>query len=99
VYYSGNVIVNASAAGLSTVYLTGNSPGSATALTVNSLSDCRGIIIIYSLLGQKLQEMNVQLYKGYNNIDLPSASGQVAEAAILSLFVNGQLAYTQKMIR
>ena len=46
----------ADGAGLPTVYLTGNTPGSATALVANMLSDCRGVIVIYSPLGQVLQK-------------------------------------------
>jgi hypothetical protein len=98
-YYSGVVTVAAATAGLSTVYLTGNTPGSATALVVNSLSDCRGVIVLYSPLGQVLQKSSVQLYKGCNSIDLPSVNGQPISAAIVSLFIDGQIAYTQKMIR
>jgi hypothetical protein len=83
-YYSGVVTIAADAAGLSTMYLTGNTPGSATALVANMLSDCRGVIVIYSPLGQVLQKRSVQLYKGYNSIDLPAVSGQAMSAAIVA---------------
>ncbi|HEV3323975.1 MAG TPA: hypothetical protein VG052_00170 [Puia sp.] len=98
-YYSGVVTIAADVAGLPTMYLTGNTPGSATALVANMLSDCRAVVVIYSTLGQVLQKKSVQLYKGFNSIDLPAVNGQPMSAAVVSLYVNGQVAYTQKMIR
>jgi len=98
-YYSPVVTVAAGDIGLSSIYLSGNSPGSVTTLVVNCLSDCRGVIVIYSPLGQVLQKRSVELYKGYNSIDLPPANEQRVSASILSLFINGQIVYTQKIIR
>ncbi len=96
---TGQYADHSRAGGPLTAYLSGNSPGSPAALTINSPSDCRGVIVIYSLLGQVWQKMNVQLYSGHNTIDLPSVNGQPTQAAILCLFVNGQPTYAQKMIR
>jgi hypothetical protein len=98
-YYSPVVTVAAGDIGQSSIYLSGNSPGSVTALVVNSLSDCRGVIVIYSPPGQVLQKRSVELYKGYNSFDLPPANEQRISASILSLFINGQIVYTQKIIR
>jgi hypothetical protein len=97
-YYSNVVTVGANTAGLPTYYLAENTPESASALVVNSSSDGQGVIVMYSTLGQVLEKRSVQLYKGYNRIDLPSVNGQPLSAGIISLYVNGQLAYTQKMI-
>ena len=99
VYYSGVVTIAADGLGLPTVYLTGNTPGSATTLVANMVSDCRAVIVIYNPLGQVLQKKSVQLYKGYNSIDLPSANAERVSAAIVALYLNGKIAYTQKMIR
>jgi hypothetical protein len=98
-YYSPVVTVAADGSGLSGIYLTGNSPGSVTTLVANALADCRGVIVIYSPLGQVLQKRCVELFKGSNSIDLPSTNGQPVSASIVSLFINGQIAYTQKIIR
>jgi hypothetical protein len=98
-YYSVIVTITGDVNGLPTVYLTGNTPGSATALVANMPSDCHAVLVIHTLLGQVLQEKSVQLYKGFNSIDLSSVNGQPIRAAIVSLYINGQIVYSQKMIR
>lgn len=97
-YYSRITTINVNAADRPAIYLAGNAPGSATALIANSNADCRAVMVLYSPLGQVLDKRIIQLYKGSNSIDLPEINGQPLRAGIVSLFVNGQLAYTQKMI-
>lgn len=95
-YYSGLVTVMANAAGLQSVYLTRNYSG--MALVANTGSDCQGVIVLYSPLGQVLQKRTIQLYKGLNSMDIPATNGQQASFRVISLFINGQVVYTQKIV-
>jgi len=99
VYYSGILTVVADAARLQSFYLTGNSPGAGgMTLVANTGMAANAVIVIYNLTGQKLQQRNVQLSKGRNMIDLPAADGRQMSIQVISLFINGQVAYSQKMI-
>jgi hypothetical protein len=97
VYYSN--IATVIAGGLQDVYLTGNASGTTMTLVANMGADCKGVIVIYNLLGQVMQKRNVQLYKGLNTFGLPSMNGQAMSVAVISLFINGQPVFTQKIIR
>jgi hypothetical protein len=101
VYYSGILTVVADAARRQSFYLTGNSPGTGEmTLVANTGKACNAVIVIYSLTGQKLQEKrSVQLTKGRNTIELPATDGRQMSIQVISLFINGQVAYSQKMIR
>jgi hypothetical protein len=67
-------------------------------LVANTSTDGQGVIILYNVLGQILQKRNVQLLKGLNTIDLPVTNARQRGINIISLFINGQVAYTQKII-
>jgi len=97
-YYSGVVTVTVDAAGLKSFYLASNSPGTTKTLIANSNEDCQGVIVLYSLNGQTLWERKVQLGKGSNTIWLPAENGQPGSIKVISLFINGRAAYSQKMM-
>jgi len=98
VWYSPVASIRARSAGMQSVYISGNYAGPEMTLVANTSSDCKGVMILYSLSGQVLQKRNVQLYKGSNSISLPSVTGQQRSMQILSLFINGQAAFAQKII-
>lgn len=98
VYYSRIVIITAAARDLQSIYLTSKSSGPAMTLVVNTHSDCQGVIVLYNELGQVMQKRDIPLLKGVNTIDLPGGNGLARGIRVLSLFINGQVAYTQKVI-
>jgi len=98
IFYSGTVTIFANANALQSIYLAMNDPRSGMTLVANSSMEAQGIIVLYSLSGQILQKRNVQLLKGLNSIDLPAAKAQQKSLKIVSLFINGRVAYTGKIM-
>jgi hypothetical protein len=85
--------------GLQSVYLASNYSGQGLTLVANISKPEQGVILLYNLLGQLLQKRTVQLYKGLNSIDLPVVRGQQKSVTVISLFINGRTAYSQKVIQ
>jgi hypothetical protein len=94
----GIVPVATTTPGLQSVYLTGNYSGQGMTLVANTSTDDQGVIVLYNLSGQLLQKRTVQLYKGLNSINLPVAKGQQKSITVISLFINGRAAYSQKVM-
>jgi hypothetical protein len=96
-YYSGIITVAAGAAGLQNVYVAG-SPGTNMTLVANTGTDYHGVVAIYSISGQTLLKRNVLLSKGINTIVLPEINSGQRSMRVVSLFIDGQVAWSQKAI-
>ncbi len=57
-----------------------------------------GQLITYDISGQKLGSKTVQLYKGFNNVEVPAYHKMKTEVLIISLVINNQMVFTQKAL-
>src|SRR5258708_3851801 len=97
-YYSGIITVMADAAGQQSFYRTRSFSGTGMALVANTSTDCQGVIVVHSITGQTLSKKSVSLSKGSNSIGISSLNDSPMNIQVISLFINGRLAWSQKAI-
>jgi hypothetical protein len=96
--YSNIVDINGNPADSRKIYLINSFGEGGVSLACNTDKDCSGKIVMYNVIGQSLESQTVQLNKGLNIIDLPVFNKQKSEVLVVSLFINNQLAFTQKAL-
>jgi hypothetical protein len=96
--YSNIVDINGNLPDSRKIYLINSFGEGGVSLACNTDKDCGGKIILYNVIGQSLESQTVQLNKGLNIIDLPVFNKQKSEVLVVSLFINNQLAFTQKAL-
>jgi hypothetical protein len=79
-------------------YLIQGDAESGVSLACTIDKDYSGKIVIYNIAGQALEFKNVQLNKGMNIVELPQFNSMKNEVLVVSLFINNQLAFTQKAL-
>jgi hypothetical protein len=95
-HYSGILTVNADPARAQSFYVAGNYSGAGVSLIATLDNSCKGTIAIYNILGQLLQKTDIQLSKGSNTIELPVSHQKSIQ--VVSLFINGRIAFSQKIL-
>ncbi|HEV2483126.1 MAG TPA: hypothetical protein VGS79_25850, partial [Puia sp.] len=94
-YYSPIITVNAGMTPASSIYLTRNIPGSST-LAVNTVADCTGELVLYSVSGQAIEKRVVSFSRGANSIDLDHVG--LRTMGVVALYLDGKLAWCGKVI-
>jgi hypothetical protein len=94
-YYSRTVMIAAGSALLQSIYIRGNDQ-SDLSLVVNTTGDYNGLLAEYSIAGQVLGKKSVSFVKGSNTVSLP-VTGKCA-VHVLALFIDGRVAWVQKVI-
>jgi hypothetical protein len=82
----------------SKVYLTNDPTGRGMALAVESYSNQRAIVVITTVLGEKLLVQPVQLTPGINYLPLDTGSKNQKTISFVTLYVNNQRIFTGKML-
>jgi hypothetical protein len=57
-----------------------------------------GALVVYDLLGQRLATANVQVSQGMNTINVPGNASTRNSIAVVVLYLDGKLSFTQEMI-
>ena len=57
-----------------------------------------GQLITYSISGQKIGSKTVQLYNGFNMVEVPAHHKMKSEVLIVSLVINNQMVFSQKAL-
>lgn len=96
--YSNIVDINGNPVDSRKIYLINSFGEGRVSLACNTDKDCSGKIVMYNVIGQSLESQTVQLNKGLNIIDIPVFNKQKSEVLVVSLFINNQLAFTQKAL-
>jgi hypothetical protein len=94
-----SAIVSIVPAGKPSFFVTPPSPAAAMTLVAITGMASNGTIAIYSVSGQLLYKRNVRLIKGSNSFELPASGLQAGNIQVITLFINGRAAYTQKVMR
>ncbi|HMH33942.1 MAG TPA: hypothetical protein VK543_12975 [Puia sp.] len=98
VLYSNIAKVSADLTKLQKFYLIRNYTGSGASLVSNVDKADQGTLVIYNIAGQILRTKNIQLNQGMNIVELPINDRLKNSVIVVSLFMNNQLAFTQKTI-
>jgi hypothetical protein len=93
-YYSPTITIATGSSGLQSVTLIANDPGQVS-LLVKTTAACNGALVEYSIVGQTLEKKMVSLAEGTTTIDLPSVA--TPSAKVIALYLNGKLAWSQKI--
>jgi hypothetical protein len=81
-------------------YLAGNAPASgALSLIANSDGEHTAVIACYDIIGEVLWRKTVRLNQGMNTIGLAGPADRRLATQILSVYVDGKMAYTAKVVR
>ena len=95
IFYSPIITINAGVMPASSIYLTRNIPGNST-LAVNTVADCTGELVLYSVSGQAIEKRVVSFNRGANAIDIPHDG--LRTLGVAALYLNGQLAWCGKVV-
>lgn len=94
-----SAVVSIIPAGGPSFFVAQRSPVSAMTLVANTGMASNGTIVIYSTTGQLVWKKDVRLIKGSNAFELPASGLQAGNIQVITLFINGKAAYSQKVIR
>jgi hypothetical protein len=98
VLYSNIVKINAAMESNRKFYLIQGNPASSVSLACTMDGQYKGQLITYNMAGQKLGSKTVQLYKGYNMVEVPAFHKMKSEVLIVSLVINNQMVFSQKAL-
>jgi hypothetical protein len=98
VLYSNIIKMNDDINGKMKIYLIQGTTDKTVSLACASDKEFSGKIAIYNMTGQLLQSSAVHMNTGLNIIALPAFNKQQNDVLIVSLFVNNQLAFSQKAL-
>ena len=97
VYYSSQIAVSTNGTGMRDIYLTASAQAGMT-LVANTTADEKGTVMMYDISGRTLQKRDVYFHNGTNTIALPATANGQKRVLIVVLFVNGDLAFSQKVL-
>jgi hypothetical protein len=98
IFYSNIVDIKGETADMRKIYLINSYIGRSISLACATDQDCNGKLVMYNIAGQLLESKSVQLNKGLNIVELPGNNKFNHEVLVISLFINNQLAFTQKAL-
>jgi hypothetical protein len=98
VVYSAIIKVNAGLTLQQEFKIVKSYDGTGTSLFCNVDRDYAGMLVIYSITGQRLETSHVQISKGVNVVALPESVRLKNSVIVVALFLNNQLSFAQKTI-
>ena len=96
IYYSN--IIKLTSFAPKKFYLSKSTSGSGLTFVSNTDNNYKGSLVLFNFAGKRLMTKNIQLNRGTTVIELPVNDNLRNSVIVVSLFINNQIAYSQKTI-